>query len=280
MWDRFRETTQNSLTAFDTLAISDSVNRVLTSACFAQIADADMPAELKVISVPGSIDGQAWRFSPRCGDDGQKVMDAFFTMARAQFREWIAQYDWDASKWSVGKRARDDSDAATWTMVPRIGDLDLDNRIVPYVSCKFKAEPPEGNVVRVVGYTGTDANSSAYVSAPLYNQPSIDDVTSVDYLGRPILVMGVLYEVDSQKEVNLFARRLYDAIAHRRLVGDVHVDRYVPALAPNLHVLVKDAADTTRLDGWIKRRTLRLASSGVEESAQLHVDSIWEGDIK
>lgn len=275
MWQRLGETHVAMEAAFDGRLLGDAINLVLRGGGFAPISP--LPAALQSLVIPRPSDARGWRYSPQAGDDGTKALEALLLLARSQHVEWRVQYDWATAAWTAVQRARDTSGATRWILSPLRDDADHTGLVASYDRYTPRSQPPEGNIVIAQGLSRDDSYGLRFVAQPLYNQESLTDPTSLDYLGRAVIVRGTLAEAPTQDEVNRFARRLYDAMAHGRVTATVASPEHVPIL-PDAPVQVQDADGVAVFDGWCKRVTVRVEPGGLA-STEMQIDTTWEGDL-
>lgn len=287
---RMEETHVNLATAFDWMTVADAVDNILKASSMTAVL-AQEP-ELDLVTVPGSPTGTQWRYAPNIGDSGLEALDAVLMHARQQGKEWILRYDYDADGWVTEARAHSTIVGAL-DLVPTLAERDPDNAALHYETCTFRPEPPEANVIQIAGVTDPDSGGVRYVSPPCVNHDSIDDDTSADYLGRAVLLLGTLGEAPTQREVNLMARRVYDAVAHTRVQATVTMTDWHESVVPNAYCTVYRNGGNVMLLAWIKRRTIRVSPAGPSlywpgagdpptkcpanyEQVTLELDTIWE----
>lgn len=283
----------NLQTAFDWRTIANCVDTILRCAGYPTVATPS--EELETIYVPGSPTGKSWRYAPNLGDGGLDALDAVLNHAKQQHHEWVLRYDHDLGAWVTEKRAYSTTTGAL-TLSPYIADRDPDNSVFHYLGLSMRPEPPEANVIQIVGVSDPDSGAQRYISPPCVNQDSIDDETSADFLGRAVLLLGTLGEAPTQREVNLMARRVYDAVAHRRLQATVTMQDWHTAIVPNVYVTLERDGGNAIASLWLKRRTIRItgdthslhwpgAGAAAEvihnyaEAVTLELDSVWESEI-
>jgi hypothetical protein len=132
----------------------------------------------------------------------------------------------------------------------------------------------------------TGGSTTVAITSKLQN-PAAGNPASLDYAGRNIPVMIPIYPMDDQKQLDVMARRLFDMIMHRMLVGTISVPIYQPLLTPGTPVKLLDTTGTPlAVDApngrpaeadilWIKRRTVTVDRNNVETEV-LEVNSVWE----
>ena len=270
MWWRFEETHLAFESANDGLTVAQAINNVLMASGFPA---ATPPANLPEVRLPLPPAGAGWRFAPSVGSSGAEMLRQYLAFLRKQWVEWLLLFDWDSQQWVYVKRERSIPEWS-WTLFP-LEYYDPDEKFWKYVSLSVEVLPPEANVVVVGGVQGTDANTMRILSPPAVNVASLSNPTSPDYLGRTKMV---LYEVDgvtNEAEASLMCRRIYDAVAHRRMVAQVELDRYNPSFSPDEYVVVVDANGTQITRGWVKRATV-VVDRPLHEKMKLEVDMVWE----
>lgn len=278
---RMEEVHVNLQTAFDWMSVADAVDNVLKASSMPPVIA--QSAELQNIIVPGSPTGSSWRYAPNLGDSGKDALDAVLLHARAQNTEWILRYDYDQDGWVTEKRnASTTTDAIE--LVTTKEEEDRLNGIYCYETLRLEVEPPEANVVQVFGLSDPDSGGVRYVSPPCTNLDSISDASSADYLGRVVLLLGTVAEAPSRQVVNLMARRLYDAVAHRRQKATVTLTDWDEGLKPNCYATLNIGSSALEL--WVKRVTVTIDGAGPSVGATVHegyhervtleLDSVWE----
>ena len=290
---RMEETHVNLQTAFDWMTVADAVDNILKASSMPAVLT--QSAELDLITVPGSPTGTAWRYAPNVGDTGLEALDAILGHARAQQVEWILRYDYTSDGWVTEKRARSTTVGAL-ELHPYLADRDPDASVFAYETLTLTPEPPEANVIQIAGVTDPDTGGERPISPPLTNSDSITNDTSADYLGRAVLLIGTLGEAPTQREVNLMARRVYDAVAHNRVRATATLTDWHTAIVPNVYVTIYRQSSTVLAYMWVTRRTIRVtgdASSlywpgggadpevcpNYHEQVTLELDTIWETDL-
>ncbi len=287
---RLEEAHVNLQSAFDWKTVADSVDTILKAS--GMLAVGTPSATLQDMIVPGSPTGRAWRYAPNLGDSGVEALEAVLTHTRTQRGEWILRYDYATDNWVTEPRASSTVTGAL-TLTPYSDDRDPDNGVFCYTSAQWRPEPPEANVIQIAGVSDPDSAAIRYVSPPCENHGSITDAASADYLGRTIVLLGTLAEAPTQREVNLMARRLYDAVAHRRVRGTLMLTDWHASLTPNVYCTVERDDDETLALVWIKRVTVRITqgqglvfaggaptvSPGYLEQVTLEVDTQWEREL-
>ena len=278
--ERLRETHVYVQAAFDGVVLQTAFNVVLQGAGFSNLAS--VPSDFVSLTLPPAGYAQGWNFSPRVSDDGEHSVDLFLLIARRQNVEYRLIYDWPTQLWHIDNKPRDTSVAGTWTLTAFSDELPAAQTAV-YQSLVIYPSPPEANIVTAAGVTSTSARVAIVVrSAPAINTASLTDATSPDYLGR---FKSEEYQVDSlydQTEVNKMARRIYDAVSHRRLKAKLISPSYQSGLIPctQVNVRAQNAAGvrTTLFTAWIKKRTIEVADFD-QELITYDLDTVWESEI-
>jgi len=275
MMERLRESHLLAQTAFDGMTVGNAINVILSMGGFEQIT---VPEPLNSRQVPISKSGETWRFAVKLGDTGEEILNKLLVLGRRQHQEWIAVHDPDTWRWSVSVRPRDT--ATRWTLTQDSGDHDVSSRIVCYRAASYESLPPECNSLRVMGVTSPDPKGEKIIAYAI-NRDSLDDDSSLDYLGRIVLADYVAEEALTQGEVNMIARKIEARAMHHALRAHVDIERYVSGLEPNVCVDLLDRDDSTIAPLWVKRRTLTITGGygGYREQMTLELDTIWENPI-
>lgn len=291
---RFDEITQIFDSAFDGNTIGIAINNVLIGGGFAPIIP--LPAETLAVSLPGVPAGQHWRYAPRKGDSGAKILKALLMFLRSQWVEWRMRYVWQAGEWVAEKKPRDTS--TLWTLTPFEDEVDLTQRKLligdgssPF---KFSVSTPEGNVVQAFGLTDPNNEGKRVPGTPLLNRGSLYDPSSPDYLGRLKTIYPLFAPINDVTEINRMSRRVYDAACHRevRLValsGDYIKDMVLPAQAvvrwadevgnrAYFAIGPDYTSEAEQRTGWIRQRTT-VIDADCHISCLYSVSSQWEGPI-
>lgn len=256
---RMEETHVNLQTAFDWTTVADAVDNVLKASSLNPVL-AQSP-ELQDRYIPGSPTGSSWRYAPNLGDSGIDALDAIMMHARSQNTEWVLRYDYDADGWVTEKRARSTT-AGALEFRPTIAEREPDNSVFAYETLTLRPEPPEANVVQIAGISDPDSGGLRYISPPCVNVDSVSNAASADYLGRAVLLLGHLGEAPTQREVNLMARRIYDAVAHTRVLATATLTDWHQAIVPNAYVTIYRNGGNVLAHMWIKRRTIMIDGAG------------------
>lgn len=284
MHHRLGEVHQNLQTAFDGLKVGSAISLALQGGGFPPLAA--IPERAQEIEVPRPIAGQAWRYAPQLGDSGEDIIRALLALLRRQGEEWRLVFDWASFTWVLEQRDHDETGATRWSLVPRSASENLAAMKVRYTALDGRVEPPEANIIVAVGASEDHTHGARIASPPLYNQDSIAAAASPDYLGRAVLLLAAVAERATQGEVNLAARRIYDAAAHRRTQWRVAVPVYA-AISPDQPVRIHGAPAEGQpdgavvADGWVKRMTVTVEGGGVGgflEKVEYEVDTMWEAE--
>jgi hypothetical protein len=288
---RIEEAHVNLQSAFDWMTVANAVDTVLKASGWAAIVT-QSPA-LANLFVPGSATGRTWRYAPNLGDSGIEALDTILLHTRTQQGEWILRYDYTTDGWVTEQRASSTVTGAL-TFTPYSDDRDPDADVFAYSQAMFRPEPPEANVIQIMGVTDPDSGAIRYCSPPMVNQDSLDDETSPDYLGRAVLLLGTLGEAPTSQEVLLMARRVYDAVAHRRIKATLQMADWHTTIVPNVYVTIERDGGETLAEMWIKRRTIRVQQGmgltwpdglgaalveGYVEEVTLELDTQWEREL-
>lgn len=280
---RFDEVTQTMDTSFEGYPIGIAINTVLSACGFNPISP--LPAGSLALTLPDVPSGQHWRFAPRRGDRGDKIIKQLLLMLRQQWVEWRLRYDWEAGGWILEQKPRDTSEAQTWTFTgdPTEANLALRKVLIAVGDelYKFRVFPPEGNHVQAYGMTDASNNGKRVPGTPLVNQASKTDPTSPDYLGRVKVISPLFAPLSDVHEVNKMGRRVYDAACHRDLQVPCVGGDYVKELAPGKRVLIptkRPSGAIGLIDGWLKRRTTEIDRDCHIKCTYL-VSTQWEGAL-
>lgn len=289
---RMREVAVNLATAFDWMTVAGAVDNILKASGLPPVATRS--PELEEIVIPGSPTGSQWRYAPSPGDTGEDALRAILLHARRQNEEWILRYDYDSGEWATERRNRNPLQDPI-AFVPSRDEADPANGVFAMDKLELRTIPPEANILMAVGATRPDNRSRAIAGPPLVNYASLDDPGDADYLGRAVLAIGVVSEAPTQAEVNLLARRMYDAAAHRRVLATVTLTDWDPRIKPNAYVTVYRNDSEPLLVGWVKRVTVRVTpggssrnwlsgtevrTEGTFETVTVEVDTRWETDLE
>lgn len=277
MHERLREAHAHLQTAFDGMKLSDACQVIVRAGGF---SGASVPMDLGERVVPSGAPRSGWRYGVREGDDCASVLERLLLLGRAQGREYAATYDWDAGAWTISARLHDESDAATWTLVPWQERALFARRWV-YLSARFETLPPECNLLVMEGLDQPSSEATRQ-TVLVSNADSVSNPASIDYLGR---VVTARYKAQGGGEggvdVRALARMVERLAMHRAITGQVEMAWWVPELRPNtrVRVLKPDGSEVGPL--WVKRRTVRVEPGFQrdEEAMTLELDSTWEGDL-
>ena len=298
MEERFEEMVMRTGTAFDGMTLAEAINLVLITFGFSAIPEADFPgvAQLKRIPALPKGGGTEFRFAPKGGQKGKKILRDLMLIIRAQWIECKMTYDWVNEVWECVQRERNPSTG--WSLTYDPSDENHGSKVAYYTSLKLNPQPPEGNVLVAVGLTGSDPNTATRVeSAPIPGKgapnPSLTDTTSVDYLGRVVGIQIVARNLSDQNALNMLARQVAPRALHRNITATVMLapghspltispDTYISLVRPPI---VGTVGDRT-LGMWVKKRTLVIDSDEVSNSSRtnekviLHLDEIWENEFR
>jgi hypothetical protein len=295
IWSRFEEVRVLWAPRQDNMAVGDAINQILATVGFAPISP--VPDAVNAVTLPKiATPDLSWQFAPREGDSLEQMLETLLLFLRAQFVDWKMPYNWDTGQWSIVQRSRDVS--AFWTLDPRPGTANANNRVWQYGDdTTLRPEPPEGTTLLLIGRAtampvtntpgvSTGSSTTIAITSKLQN-PAAGDPASLDYAGRNIPVMIPMYPIDDQKQLDVMARRLFDMIMHRMLVGTISIPIYQPLLTPGTPVKLLDTTGTPlSVDApngksseadilWIKRRTVTIDQNNAETEV-LELNSIWE----
>lgn len=280
---RLAEVHQILDTAFDFVSVGEAVNVVLQAAGEPPVSP--LPAESLEIVLPGVQDSQEFRLGTRAGDSGQDIISAMLMFMRRQWVEWYLVYDWDAMEWTLVQKPRDTSEEATWTLTEFADERDVAGRKVVIgdghaTVFRLQVDPPEANLVQPYGLSEPSAQATRVPGTPLLNAGSLADPESPDFLGRIVTASPMVAPLWEVAEINKMGRRVFDAVAHRRLKPVVQIDRYYDALKPatrcRMRTRLADGSRGVRFEElWVKRRSVRIERCATI-SVTLALDSVWE----
>ena len=275
--------------AADGLLFSEACNLVIGGGGFAPIPAAGFPAVFLQKRLPPPDDNREWAFAPKPQDDGMQILRVFLLFLRAQFTEWLLDFDFATGNgetgWRFVQKPRDVSDGATWTLTPFPDEAANPRTLVYLENPDFATIPPECNALSVFGLDDRDKNRSQLLTLQrLTNQASVSDNTSPDYLGRVVMGAAVFRGITTREELGPMGRRLFEAICHQRRQATLRVSGDPTGLLPNTFCLVRGhhrvtGARTTMGSYWLKRKTLVIDQDGVPVTT-LHMDSQWEGNME
>lgn len=308
--DRLRENYVYLETAFDELLLIDAINLALLAAGYNAINPglasnagnspfdvgndplsaplaapplAQIPTAFLTIRLPPTGTAQ-WTFSPRVGDSSEHCVDQFLFLARQQNVEYRLRFDWPTQVWFIDQKPRDTSTSGTWTLTAYADENNVATQTLYYETLTMYPTRPEANSVTCVSVnTGTATQDPQSIrSQALINKASLTDPTSVDYLGR---VIGEEFQVENfqfQSDVDIMARRVFDATAHRRMKAKLTSPKFSASLLPSTQVNVRaqDAAGVreTLFTAWIKRLTVKIENNE-QETVDYELDTVWAGEL-
>lgn len=285
--EQLSESNFSDSTKFDGSTCAGAINLILTSHCFEPIADADFPALALSRELPRVPTGEKhFRFGLRAGDDGKKALEKVLLFLSVQNRDYLCNYNFAAKKWQVVAKPNL-SELTEWFLSPDDEDRDEANRIGVYVECAPEFEPPEGNVLVVVGLSSTDVEKAQRVeSLPIVNNASFDDPDSLEYLGRVKMVIVEAIPLSDQEEVDIMARKLYPRMAKHltKLKVKLTPGRLCSSLSPNIGVTVTKPGGDTYPQMFVKLRTVegKRDENGMTENERvtLHLSQQYETEIR
>jgi hypothetical protein len=295
IWSRFDEVRVLWAPRQDNMKVGDAINQILSVVGFQAISP--VPDAVNAVVLPKiTAPDLPWQFAPREGDSLEQMLEMMLVFLRRQFVDWKMPFDWDNAKWNIVQRSRDVS--AYWTLDPRQGTANANNRVWEYgTDTTLRPEPPEGTSLMLIGratampITNTPgvstggSNTIALISK--IENPGAGNPASLDYAGRNIPVLIPMHPINDQAQLDVMARRLFDMIMHRALVGTVSVPIYQPNIVPGTPVKLLDTTGTPlSVDApngkpaeadilWVKRRTVTVDCSNVETEV-LELNSVWE----
>lgn len=274
---RFRETHRLFEGAFDGASVGASVNMTLRANALPPLAS--VPTVAQNTLVPRPPDGKAWRHAPKEGDDSEEILRVLLLYLHTQGVEWRLPYDWDAVTFVLEPRPRLDG-AEGWALVAYDELADASAHIWAYAgevseNPILRPKPPEANILILEGVTEPSGDGQR-VYAKSVNNDSLTNVNSPDYLGRALVAKVTLHGLADKPVLNIMARRLMDAVSHRRLPQTIPIEHLQMALRPNVEVTQYDGDGVVLMVGWIKQRTVVVEQEDLE-TMMLGVDSVYEG---
>lgn len=292
MWERFKEWSLMNAARFDALSVGDALNLLLRANGFSPINP--VPPDLLAKKLPPIRGGSAWRFQAREGDTGDEMARILLMLMRSQNAEWLLKWDWQAATWQAVEKPRDlqnywqcvlSSNEPQSSNLPAVSEQ---NRVFRVSSLSFDPFPPEMNVLQCEGVTDPNPTPNSYriLTSPIVNYDSLNNINSVDYLGRMINQVARFSPISDEGELNRFARRIFDRSAHRSLQATVTSRDFMFSLRPNMLVKIKKLDNSQLLvDFWVKRKTVRVIWGGTETregtfDVVYQLDSVWEGILK
>lgn len=270
---RFRETHRLFESAFDGNSVGGAVNQVLRGNSLPALAS--IPAFAANTILPRKPDGKAWRFAPKEGDSSEEILSVLLLFLHTQGVEWRLRHDWDNNTFVLEQKPNL-TGVDGWALVAYDELRDAAAHYWSYgEQPNIRPESPEANYIILEGLTDPNSDANRVIVTSIH-QESIDDPTSVDYMGRSIVAKASIHGITERTELAKMARRLKDAIAHRRLTEHIPIRHLQMALSPGVQVTQYDGEGRTLLTGWIKWRGVVIEEEGNEEMT-LAVDSVWEG---
>ena len=283
MRQRLTEVNQHREMAFDGYRLDVAVNAALQSGGMAPIADADVPAPIKLVFLPRTENNKTWQMASRAGDNTEDITEKWLFLLRKQNAEYLLVYNWDLAKMEWQAKPRDTTALATWTLTFYEDEHDPANRII-FIGSELTANPtpPVFNILQVFGKTEKDDEKLVPVQ-PLINSASLTNTASPDYLGRAKMAVLPVVGLTDEAELAKVARRVEAIDGHRVFDAWPQIPRYVEGLAPNTQVILRgpnaSGVRSTLFTLWIKRRvTIIDHTEGMEDMA-LHISSTWEGPL-
>lgn len=276
LFERFKEIHQYLDTAFDGVKVGDAINVVLQAAGFSPIPPNEMPPQAQRVTLPVS-EGN-WKFAPRAGDSGDEILRSLLMFLKREKEEWRLRYDWQNQKWVLERKPRD---TMVWTLSPFSTDAKANESKWYYSELHIQPDSPEANYILLEGNTKPDSSGKRLIASAV-NRPSLTDPNSVDYLGRLVSLKVEAPSLTTQEDVNLWLRRVYDAVAHRRVKATIVTPKVQPAIVPLQQVRIWDSSRVVRFTGWVKQISVVWEQDYPQargERMVLHVDSIWDGEL-
>jgi hypothetical protein len=276
MEQRFRETHRLFESAFDGNSVGGAINQTLRGSSLPPLSS--VPTEAATKTIPRPPDGKAWRFAPKEGDESEEILRILLLFLHTQGVEWRMPFNWANNTFTLEKKPRYDG-ADGWALVAYDELSNAGAHIWAYgEDPNIRPEPPEANILILEGLTDPSPDGKR-VMAKSINKASINDPNSEDYLGRALVAKVKMHGIADKGELNIMARRLMDAISHRRLPETIPIRHLQMGLGPNIQITQYDGEGRVVLTGYIKHRTVVVEEEGNEEMF-LDVDSVWEGPWK
>ena len=221
------------------------------------------------------------RWAPRENETGRQMLQNYLLLIRTETSEWFCYYDYAADTWAFAQKAGYPLSDPPVASDIHSGDEPVElNRESTFL--KLHPERPECNFIQAYSVDGNAQPGLAgnlILSSTLVNARSIDDPTSIEWLGRAIAEMLRVPNLTDANRANLYVSKLAQLAFPRRLRATVKLRGYDET------VVCPSLAQWTWQDGsgdiwyfWVKRRTIEVEQDNVEWTT-LELDTVWQGDI-
>lgn len=280
-WERFREVQHRPGSSFDGMSIGEALDVIMRTCGFPPVhyRDSDSAHAADSVKIPRPPDGRTWRFGISDGQLYEEYVRNLLLFMRGQNVEYRLVYDWSFQSWFLERKPRVTS--SVWSLSPFQSDRNSLSLTWYYGDdSSMSPEPPEANVVVVVGLTTPDAEGSQIMSVPLKNSASFYDSSHPDYLGRSVVRHFTVSPLSRFGDANRMARIIYDSIAHSRRRANITIPSAHLGITVNHAINLLDTNREVIYSGWVKRRTVIVNMSDMDEVMSLELDTVWEGGIQ
>lgn len=303
MFVRFKEVHQTLKTAFDGRTIKQSINIVLHGAGLGSLVT--YPASLDTTILPDTTKSNNWRYATKDGETGDDIINQLLMFNKRQNYQMYLSYNWENDEWHIVEQHRQilppPTDQDFWFVCSQrhIRGLDLPvgapamSYLIEYgkgdILASFKVYPPEANMIRPIGLSSNDPENAKRIEGRvLVNYDSINNNTSTDFLGRVKTLIPMIAPTGNVKMVNKFGRRIFEAIAHRRLVMtiDSPIFRTEAQFPMSNRCLVygidSDGENALLVDNmYLRRRSnhINYSKTGYLNNVRYTIDSVWDMGI-
>lgn len=277
MHHRFRETHRLFEGAYDGATVGGALNMLMRGCSLPALAS--IPTIMANTALPRKEDGKTWRFAPKEGDRSEEILRVLLLFVHTQGVEWRLRWDWTLGAF-VPEQKPKRTGADGWSLVAYDEYRNASAHIWSYSGLEppqLRPEPPEANYIIMEGLTDSSPDAQR-VLVTTYNDDSINDPTSEDYLGRTLVAKVPVHGVTDKNELALMARRVQDAISHRRASEMIPIAHLQMGLGPGIEVTQYDSAGVVILTGYIKHRTVIVDDLEENATMLLGVDTVWEGE--
>jgi prepilin-type N-terminal cleavage/methylation domain-containing protein len=277
MHHRMRETHRLFEGAYDGDTVGGALNQLMRGCSLPALST--LPTELNTTLIPRKEDGKTWRFAPKEGDRSEEILRVLLLLLHTQGVEWRLRWDWSLGKFVPEKKPKL-TGGDGWTLAAYDELRNAAAKIWCYSNAneapQIRPEPPEANLIIMEGLTDSSPDAKRVI-VPISNDDSINNPASPDYLGRTRVAKIPVHGVTDKNELALMARRVKDAISHRRASEMIPIDYLQMALSPGVQVTQYDSAGVLLLQAFIKFRSVIVEEEG-DERMLLGVDTVWEGE--
>ena len=277
MHHRFRETHRLFEGAYDGDTVGGALNQLMRGCSLPPLAT--VPTEMATTLIPRKEDGKTWRFAPKEGDRSEEILRVLLLFVHTQGVEWRLRWDWTLRAFVPEKKPKL-TGANAWSLVAYDEYRNAAAKVWSYSGLEppqIRPEPPEANYIIMEGMTDSSPDAKRVV-VPTWNQDSIENPASPDYLGRTRVAKVPVHGVTDVNALALMGRRVKDAIAHRRATEMIPIDHLQMALSPGTQITQYDSLGAILLQGWIKFRHVIVEEIEGNETMLLGTDTVWEGE--